>query len=136
MNRINFCVGVNNFIVKDGKILLGLRKNVFGHDTWGLPGGHIEYNESIQQCAKRELYEETGLRCSKFDIIDVVSQYQAVSNNYLQIGVIAISPKGKIKVKEPEKCSRLEWFPLTKLPKNIFEYHRKNIKDLIKFLNK
>ena len=37
-----------------------------GHDWWDLPGGGLEYDESIYEGLKRELFEEVGLR-GKFD---------------------------------------------------------------------
>lgn len=130
--RIQFSVGVNPIVVRKGKLLLGRRKNVFGENTWGLPGGHLEYNENIENCAKRELYEETGMRCKTFIINNVVSQFQDGGKNYLQIGVIAKNPTGVPKVMEPEKCYELKWFHLNKLPKSIFTYHKKQILNFIK----
>ncbi len=35
-------------------------------DTYGLPGGHLEKNETITECLKREVYEETGLKIKEF----------------------------------------------------------------------
>jgi len=37
-----FHIGINVFVVRDKKLLLGKRKNVYGAGTWGLPGGHLE----------------------------------------------------------------------------------------------
>ena len=54
-------VGVGVFVFKDGKILLGKRKNAHGAGTWSFPGGHIELFEELYECAYRELREETGL---------------------------------------------------------------------------
>jgi len=36
---------------KDNAILLGRRKNCYGVGTWGLPGGYLEYGESLIECA-------------------------------------------------------------------------------------
>jgi len=36
---------------------------------WITPGGKIESNESVQECAERELYEETGIECCEFGSI-------------------------------------------------------------------
>lgn len=49
------------FVIKYRKILLGRRKNAHGDRTWSLPGGHLEFNEELEQCAKREVVEETGI---------------------------------------------------------------------------
>src|SRR6516225_11635838 len=54
-------VGVGVIILNDGKILLGTRKNAHGSGTWSPPGGHLEFGETPQECAHREVFEETGL---------------------------------------------------------------------------
>ena len=60
MAERRFVLGVNTFLIKDNKILLGKRLNVAGHGQWGLPGGHLEENEDLIEAAKRELLEETN----------------------------------------------------------------------------
>ena len=55
-------VGVGVIIVKEGKILLGKRKNAHGEGTWCPPGGHLELGESYEECAKRETFEETNFK--------------------------------------------------------------------------
>lgn len=55
-------VGVGILIIKDGKVLLGLRKTSHGMGTWCPPGGHLEFGESMEDCARREVLEETGMK--------------------------------------------------------------------------
>ena len=43
-------------------VLVSLRKSRHGRGEWALPGGHLELGESIVECARRELEEETGVR--------------------------------------------------------------------------
>jgi len=54
-------VGVGIIVIKDNKVLLGKRKNSHGEGSWCFPGGHLEFNESLENCAKREVLEETGI---------------------------------------------------------------------------
>ncbi len=54
-------VGVGVAIVKDGCVLIGKRKNSHGGGTFAFPGGKLEYGETFEQCAVREVMEETQL---------------------------------------------------------------------------
>lgn len=54
-------VGIGVIVRKEGKVLLGKRKNSHGAGSWAFPGGHLEYGESWEECARREVKEETGI---------------------------------------------------------------------------
>jgi len=122
-----FFVGVNVLILSNRGLLLGKRKNAVAAGSWGLPGGHLETNEKLEQCASRELYEETGLRCEKFEFLNVVNQPQKKNGHYFQFLFLAKNWKGKPKVKEPNKCEEWKWFQLDRLPRNITYAHKKSI---------
>jgi len=53
-------VGVGVVVVRDNKVLLGLRQGSHGAGTWSCPGGHVEFGESIAECSRRETLEETN----------------------------------------------------------------------------
>ena len=54
-------VGVGVAIVRDGQILLVKRRNEPGKGLWAVPGGKVEYGETLRDAAAREVKEETGL---------------------------------------------------------------------------
>ena len=53
----------------EGKVLAVSRKEDI--NTWGLPGGKVEENESFEEAAQREMMEETGIAVSTVDMIPI-----------------------------------------------------------------
>lgn len=117
-------VGVGVMILKDGRVLLGKRKGSHGEGEYAFPGGHLEYLESFEDCARRETREECGIeiRDIHFQFLANVTKY--APKHYVHIGVIADLASGDPRVLEPEKSESWDWYPLEKLPKPMFEMCR------------
>ena len=120
-------VGCNSVIIQNDQILLGLRKNHFGEGTWGLPGGHLEFGETIEEAVKRELKEELGIDATDLEFMSIVDQaHQAPDRHYIQVNFIINDFKGEITLNEPEYCEEWKFFDLNELP-DIFPPHQKII---------
>lgn len=121
-------LGVNIIVMRDGKVLLE-RRNGFGGGSWGLPGGHVEYGESLKECARRELLEETGMSAESFEFAGVADD-PANGNHYLQISFFAKGVSGEPRVCEPDECAEWAWFSPDALPEPLFFAHSKILASL------
>lgn len=114
-------VGVAVIVVKDSKVLLGKRMNSHGSGTWQFPGGHLEFGEPIEDCAKRELFEETGLTIRNLRSGPYTNDiFKTEQTHYITLFVIADYDSGELTVKEPKKCEKWEWFSWSRLPEPKF----------------
>ncbi len=103
-------IGVAAIVIKDNRVLLGKRKGAHGTGTWAFPGGHLELNESIANCAEREVFEETGLRIKNLRYGPYTNDiFTAENQHYVTLFVIADYDSGQPEVKEPHKCEKWEW---------------------------
>ena len=108
-------------ILKDGKILLGKRKNSHGSGEYAFPGGHLEYMESFEGCAKRETKEECGIEIENIRFQYLANLTKYASKHYVQIGLAADWKSGEPSVLEPEKCESWDWYDIDNLPESTFE---------------
>ena len=114
-------VGVGVIITHSDKILLGKRKNSHGEGTWCLPGGHLEFNESVEACAQREVLEETGLQVENVKCCTFTNDiFQAEGKHYVTLFVTAEVESGEVRVMEPDKCEEWAWFAWNNLPAPLF----------------
>lgn len=114
-------VGVGVVIKKDNSILLGKRRNAHGDGEYSCPGGHLEYGESIVECAKRETLEETGVVIDNVQLLCVSNEKRYLPKHYVNIGVVADWKSGEPSVTEKDKFVEVGWYDLNDLPKPHFE---------------
>ena len=113
-------VGVGVIIIKDGKILLAERKGSHGQNTWASAGGHLEFGETLEECARREVLEEFGIHVERMTFL-CVSNIIAYDRHYVDfefLGDISIQIP---KIQEQDFFTNLQWFSLSELPNPLFE---------------
>jgi 8-oxo-dGTP diphosphatase len=115
-------VGLGVCIIKDGKVLFGKRKNSHGEGHWCFAGGHLEFNESWEECARRETLEETDLQIKNIRFATATNDiFSLEGKHYVTIIMLADYDSGNLKVMEPEKCETWEWFDWNIPPQPLFE---------------
>ncbi len=122
MNNRPF-IGVGVLILnKNNQLLLGKRKASHGMHTWSAPGGHLEFGESFEDCAKREVLEETGLDIEAPQYLAVTNDFFEKENkHYVTILMIVHYPENQIVQNcEPHKTEKWEWYELDDLPQPLF----------------
>lgn len=114
-------IGVGVIIRKDNKILLGKRKNAHGTGSWCPPGGHLEFMESIEDCARRETEEEVGLKIKNIQkAVYTEDFFKLEDRHYITMLVTTDWESGDPELLEPEKCEEWKWFSWDELPEPLF----------------
>jgi 8-oxo-dGTP diphosphatase len=114
-------VGIGVCLIKGGRVLLGKRINTHGEDCWSFPGGHLEMNETWEDCAEREVLEETGLKIKNINFIGVTNDiFPEERKHFITIFLRADYASGMLKIMEPEKCSEWKWAIWKNIPQPLF----------------
>src|SRR5438105_3597711 len=108
-------VGIGLLIFKNGKVLLGKRKGSFGEGEYCGPGGHLEYMESFEECARRETREEAGIEIENVRFLCLNNLKEYAPKHYVDIGLVANWKSGELKNMEPEKREGWDWYDLDNL---------------------
>jgi 8-oxo-dGTP diphosphatase len=118
------------------KVLLIKRKNEPYKDCWALPGGFMNIDETLENCAMRELYEETGLltrvvRIGVLDKVDRDPRGRVISHIY-----IASALYGTGFLKAGDDAESLAWFSQEECKDINLAFGHKEAVDLaFEFLN-
>lgn len=114
-------VGIGVFVFKDGKFLMQQRQGAHGSGSWSVPGGHLEYGESFEDTAHRELLEETGIKIQNVRFGAVTNDYFSDENrHYVTIWMLSDWASGKESITEPDKCVAQGWYTFSDLPSPLF----------------
>ncbi|RNF86371.1 nucleotide triphosphate diphosphatase NUDT15 [Montanilutibacter psychrotolerans] len=114
-------VGVGVIVMREGRVLLGQRIGSHGAGTWAPPGGYLEFGESVEDCARREVLEETGLRIGTVTPGPYANnRFVAEHRHTVTLFVVADGGAGEPAAREPDRCARWQWFAWSSLPEPLF----------------
>lgn len=114
-------VGVAVIVQRDGRVLLLKRKGAHGEGTWAPPGGHLEFGEVLEECARRETQEETGVVISDIEFVAITNDvFVAEQRHYLTVWVEGTYESGQAAVAYPDKVEHVAWAAWDALPQPLF----------------
>ncbi|MFA6446206.1 MAG: NUDIX domain-containing protein [Candidatus Paceibacterota bacterium] len=132
--------GFGVMVLRGENVLLGKRhvdpkkagSELHGEGTWTMPGGKLEFMESFEAGACRELQEETGLVIKEKDIRVISLTNDIVTDaHFVTVGMVCTILKGEPKVMEPDEITEWKWFPLSGLPKPLFPPSAKIVRNVM-----
>ncbi|WP_280771605.1 NUDIX hydrolase [Salipaludibacillus daqingensis] len=119
---------------KENRVLMQKRSD---NGQWGFPGGFMDLGESVQDTAKREVNEETGLKLEELELFGIYSgpQHDKTFDNGDQVSLVLVSfickqYSGEL-VESNEESIQNKFYSLKELPENIFPEHNMLIEDLL-----
>ena len=114
-------IGVGVMVWNNDRLLLGERIRAHGENAWQFPGGHLEFGETVEACAQREVGEEAGITIRNIVPCGYTNDvFIDAGKHYVTLFVSADFDAGELTVMEPEKCEQWDWFDWTQLPEPLF----------------
>jgi 8-oxo-dGTP diphosphatase len=115
-------VGLGVFVWKDSKFLMGRRVGKHGTGTWSVPGGWLHFGESWEDCARREVMEETGMQIENLRFVAATNNiFEDENQHSITVWVDSDWVSGDPIVMEPDKFIELDWYDFQSLPQPLFE---------------
>ncbi|MBT5023594.1 NUDIX domain-containing protein [Candidatus Woesearchaeota archaeon] len=129
-------VGVSVGVVltdDDGRVVLTLRKPTTNNRAgkWMLPGGTVEFGDSVEYTVFKECMEETGLQVEHHGCVGVFQDF-VEGQHWINFAHTAKLKSGNLLNGEPHKFEEVGWFDVSELPENTAEISRKAIDAHIK----
>jgi len=114
-------IGVGVMVWQGDLLLLGKRISTHSENSWQFPGGHLEFGETVEACARREVGEEAGIGIRNIIPCGYSNDvFIDADKHYVTLFVTSDYSSGEATVMEPDKCEQWEWFHWSKLPEPLF----------------
>ena len=122
-------VTADGIVLKGNDIVLIKRGKEPFKGSYALPGGFLNYGERLEECAVREVLEETGVKTKVVELVGIYSSPDRDPRGHFVTAVYHLEPVGGM-LKAGDDAKDAEWVPLDKLPKFAFD-HGKIVQDFL-----
>ena len=127
-DSVVFCNGSDGL-----SVLLIERANDPFKGCWAFPGGFMDMEENAEDCAKRELKEETGMEVRSLEYLGTFSEVNRdPRGRTITIAYYAVVEKSD--VIGADDASQARWFPIDSIPSLAFD-HEEILRAALKVLN-
>lgn len=110
-------VGVGVIVRKGSDILQIQRQGSHGAGSWSVPGGHIDFGESVEECAAREVMEETGVVIRNPRFLGYTNDvFMEEGKHYVTMWVEADYAYGEPTITSPRETAFVGWVSQKQLP--------------------
>lgn len=108
----------------EGRVLLVRRGGEPFRGCWALPGGFMEMDETLEECAVREFEEETGLVVPKeeLSLLGVFSRPDRDPRGRTVTAVFCCQVGSAAQVQAGDDAAAVDWWPLESLPQLAFDH--------------
>lgn len=114
-------IGIAVFVFKDAQFLMGKRLNSHGAGTWTVPGGHLEFGETFEETARREVLEETSITIKDVRLGALTNDmFEPEHKHYACIWMTSEYESGTVALMEPDRCIEWKWCDFNTLPAPLF----------------
>ena len=120
---------------KEPQVLLIQRGNPPFKGCWAFPGGFMNMDETTEQCAIRELEEETGLKVSELQQIGAYSKVDRDPRGRTVTIAYLVRVDKPVAVIGQDDAAQAVWWPLSALPQLAFD-HEDIMRDALLLINK
>ncbi|NIQ05188.1 MAG: NUDIX hydrolase [Candidatus Korarchaeota archaeon] len=114
MKRKTPYLAVDSVIIENDRVALIKRKNPPFQGSFALPGGFVEWGESVRDACKREAREETGLTIEIVELLDVFSDPDRDPRGHV-CSVVFLAKRLQGKLVAASDASDVQWIPISKI---------------------
>jgi len=111
-------LGVRVMLIQNGRVLLVRQTYMPG---WFMPGGGVKRNETLEEAARREAYEEISAEMGKLTLLGAYTNFDGFKSDHNALFLCTDFTLGK---KQDVEIAEARFFPLDALPEDIWPGHR------------
>jgi len=116
-------LGVRVMLVQNGRVLLVRQTYIPG---WFMPGGGVKRNETLEDAARREAYEEIGAEMGELTLLGAYTNFNGFKSDHNALFLCTDFTLGK---KQDMEIAEARFFPLDALPEDIWPGYRLRLEE-------